>query len=264
MVSGKSEREVVCVCLFVASYYIPNTLPDTQSFTLATLSFESLVSHKQFNKRPTNPSITAPSSEDGTDDPVKSWIETCKVLNSSVEGLVDDAIRRGVSLVLEGVSIKPSRQLLDKFRASGGVACGVLLMVSDEERHKQLLRKRGFMTGKKQAEDEKLQSFERIRLIQAEMIRYAKENDWILIEQRVDPDPLDVVSNILMKDYLIDELDEDCLLPMTFGSNPKHIDIFSTTSHHVEVSTAVDDGSSLDHNVHAEAVNEYTNEVIEM
>jgi hypothetical protein len=211
------------------------------------------------NNNNNNKLSTAPSSEDGTDDPVKSWIETCKVLNSSVEGLVNDAIQRGVSLVLEGVSIKPSRQLLDKFRASGGVACGVLLMVTDEERHRQLLRKRGFTTGKKKAEDQKLQSFDRIRLIQEEMIRCAKESDWILIEQRVDPDPLDVVSNVLMKDYLVDEFDEDCLLPMTFGTNPKHIDIFSTT-HHVEVSA--EDGSALDHIM--EVASEYADEEIEM
>ena len=132
-------------------------------------------------------------------------------------------------------------------------------MVSDEERHKQLLRKRGFTTGKKKTEDEKLQSFDRIRLIQEEMIRCAKESDWILIEQRVDPDPLDVVSNILMKDYLVDEFDDDCLLPMTFASNPKHIDIFSTT-HHVEVSA--EDVSNVDHSM--EVASEYTNEEIEM
>ena len=41
------------------------------------------------------------SSDDRSDDPVKSWVETCKVLESSVEGLIDDAIERGVSLVLE-------------------------------------------------------------------------------------------------------------------------------------------------------------------
>lgn len=222
--------------------------------SVASLSqFESLGS--QNNPTPSHGKLgPAPSSDDGTDDPVKSWIETCKVLSSSVEGLVDDAIQRGVSLVLEGVSIKPSPHLLDKFRASGGVACGVLLLVSDEERHKQLLRKRGFVTGKKEIEDKKLQSFERIRLIQEEMVRCAKESDWILIEQRVDPDPLDVVSNVLMKDYLIDDFDEDCLLPKAFGGNPKHIDVFSTTHHDVEVSKKIK--STLNR--------EYTNEEIEM
>lgn len=166
------------------------------------------------------------SSDDGSDDPVKSWIETCKVLDSSVEGLVDDAIQRGVSLVLEGVSIQPSRKWIDKFTEAGGSACGVLLMVSKEETHKKLLLKRGFMTGNTDAEEKKLKSFDRVRLIQDEMIRSAKESGWVLIEQRVDPDPLDVVADELfkasachMKDALIDELEEDCMLP-TAGSKP--------------------------------------------
>lgn len=136
--------------------------------------------------------------EDG-DNPVKSWAETCKVLESSVEGLVDDAIQRQVSLVLEGVSIKPSRKWIDKWVEAGGVACGVLLVVSKEEVHKSLLLKRGFVTGNKGAEEKKLQSFDKIRLIQDEMIRLAKESRWVLIEQRVDPDPLDVVADELFK-----------------------------------------------------------------
>jgi hypothetical protein len=45
------------------------------------------------------------------DDPVKSWIETCNILDSSLEGLVGDAILQGVSLgVLEatnGLLIRP-------------------------------------------------------------------------------------------------------------------------------------------------------------
>ena len=57
--------------------------------------------------------MIATSAEDGSDDPVKSWKETCKVLESSVDGLVEDAIERGVSLVLEGVSIYPSRKWVD-------------------------------------------------------------------------------------------------------------------------------------------------------
>jgi len=168
---------------------------------------------------PLHRSSYASASDDGTDNPVKTWIETCKVLDSSVEGIVDDAIQRGVSLVLEGVSIQPSRKWIDKFTAAGGTACGVLLVVSNEATHKNMLLKRGFMTGNKGAEEKKLNSFDRVRLIQDEMIRSAKENDWVLIEQRVDPDPLDVVADALhkastrmMKDALIDELEEDCML----------------------------------------------------
>jgi len=168
---------------------------------------------------PLHRSSYAKSSEDGSDDPVKSWIETCKVLESSVDTLVEDSIDRGVSLVLEGVSIYPSRKWIDKFTAAGGTACGVLLVVSKEETHKNLLLKRGFMTGNTGAEEKKLKSFDRVRLIQDEMIRSAKESDWVIIEQRTDPDPLDVVSDALfqsascmMKDHLLDKLEDDCVL----------------------------------------------------
>lgn len=159
----------------------------------------------------------AAATEEGTDDPVKSWIETCKVLDSSVEGLVDDAINRQVSLVLEGVNIQPSRKWIDKFIAAGGTACGVLLCVSDEEKHKGMLLKRGFTTGNTGAEQKKLASFDRVRLIQDEMIRSAKESGWVLIEQRTDPEPLDVVASELqkntscqMKQELLEEMEEDC------------------------------------------------------
>mmetsp|Transcript_25069 Transcript_25069/g.54205 ORF Transcript_25069/g.54205 Transcript_25069/m.54205 type:complete len:114 (-) Transcript_25069:285-626(-) len=76
------------------------------------------------------------------------------------------------------------------------------------------------MTGNTGAEEKKLKSFDRVRLIQEEMIRSAKASGWVLIEQRVDPDPLDVVADELfkasaciMQDVLMDELEEDCMLP---------------------------------------------------
>lgn len=171
---------------------------------------------------PLHRSSYAPSSDDATDDAVKSWIETCRVLDSSVEGLVDDAIERGVSLVLEGVNLEPSRKYIDKFAAAGGSACGVLLVVSNEAQHEGMLLKRGFSTGNAEAEEKKLKSFDRVRQIQEEMIRSARESGWVLIEQRVDPDPLDVVADELykasacmMKDALMDELEEDCVVPTT-------------------------------------------------
>ena len=84
------------------------------------------------------------------------------------------------------------------------------------------------MTGNTEAEEHKLESFDRIRLIQDEMISSAKEAGWVLIEQRVEPDPLDVVADELykanvckMKDMLMDKLEEDCVLPSASlgGSN---------------------------------------------
>jgi hypothetical protein len=45
---------------------------------------------------------------------------------------------------------------------------GVVLTVSDEETHRKLLLKRGFMTGIKVAEEKELESFGRVRLSQRE------------------------------------------------------------------------------------------------
>ena len=112
-----------------------------------------------------------------------------------------------------------------------GTACGVLLVVSNEETHKQLLLKRGFITGNKAAEEKKMKSYDRVRLIQDAMITSAKDSGWTLIEQRVDPDPLDVVANELykaqscmMKDLFMDELEEDCQLPESSGDKKASID----------------------------------------
>jgi len=138
----------------------------------------------------------APSSED--DDPVRSWRETCTVLEASVEGLVDDAITRGVGLVIEGVSIVPSTKLIQRWEEGGGVATGCLLMVPDESAHKSLLLRRGHIdSGQREKDEKKLKAFNRIRKIQDEMACLARQSNWMIIEQDVDPDPLEIIEERL-------------------------------------------------------------------
>jgi len=134
------------------------------------------------------------------DCPVRSWRETCSVLSPSVEGLIDDAMKRGTSIVVEGVHVVPNSDLIQKWEEAGGVAVGVLLQIKDEDKHKRQLRRRGVMTGVTAAEEMKIASFDRIRAIQDEMMRLAKENNWIQIEQRTQPDPLDLVGSALSGD----------------------------------------------------------------
>ena len=129
------------------------------------------------------------------DDPVTSWQETCTVLKNSMDELVDEMIRRGVSLVVEGVHVVPGDDLIKRWEDSGGVAIGILLTVADEDAHKSMLLKRGAITGK--GEEEKLRKFERVRAIQDNMIRLAKEADWLMIEQNLKPDPLEQVASRL-------------------------------------------------------------------
>ena len=156
-------------------------------------------------------SLSVEDDSDSDDNPVRSWRETCTVLEASVEGLVTDALNRGVGLVLEGVSIAPSDKLLKQWEAGGGVACGCLLTVPDETTHRKLLARRGFVSGVGQQEKDsrKLSQFDRIRGIQDEMIRLAQEAKWLLIEQKVEPDPLEIIANKLLSDP--DCLTEDIL-----------------------------------------------------
>lgn len=140
------------------------------------------------------------SSYEGDADPVVNWKETCNVLNSGIQGLVDDAMKRGTSLVLEGVHIQPNNILVDQWRASGGVALGCLLVIKDAEAHRSLIFRRGEIT--KKGEEKKLKAFERIRKIQDEMIAMANNNNWLMIEQRIEPDPLEKISSYFSSDGL--------------------------------------------------------------
>ena len=137
------------------------------------------------------------SSYEGEGDPVTNWKESCHVLESSIEALVKDAMNRGTSLVLEGVHIQPRQQdeLLQSWRSHGGTALGILLMISDAEAHRNLIFRRGEITRK--GEEKKMNAFSRIRTIQSEMIQMASEKNWLVIEQKLEPEPLEIVSNLL-------------------------------------------------------------------
>ena len=136
------------------------------------------------------------SSYEGEGDPVEDWKECCSVLSAGVDALVQDAMKRGTSLVLEGVHIQPSNELINSWRAQGGTALGVLLLIKDAEAHKNLIFKRGEVT--KKGEEKKINAFARIRKIQDAMFKSAVANDWVLIEQKLEPDPIDIVTMSLL------------------------------------------------------------------
>jgi 2-phosphoglycerate kinase len=179
------------------------------------------------------------SSYDGNDnDPVKSWRETCTVLDTSLEGLIDDAIHRNVGLVLEGVSLEPKSSLIDKWEKAGGVAIGCLLTVSDEKTHRKLLAGRGMLgTGQQEKDEKKLANFERIRMIQDEMIRLAQESKWQMIEQKIEPDPLEIIANKL--------IDTECRID--FHSEVSKEQLSDGDSSMVEEQFANENATNADH-----------------
>lgn len=160
---------------------------------------------RSFIPKNISPALHRSSYEHGnhSDDPVNSWYETVRVLEDSVEGLVVDAIARKQGLVLEGVGVNPSKKLIKIWEEAGGVATGCLLTITNEEKHKSMLTTRGLLAGKlsKQSlkDQEKIDNFDRIQKIQDEMIKLAKEAQWTLIEQKIEPDPLEIIANKLFE-----------------------------------------------------------------
>ena len=135
------------------------------------------------------------SSYEGEGDAVEDWRDSCQVLSAGIDATVRDAMKRGTSLVLEGVHIQPGNELIDAWRAQGGTAVGVLLMIKDAEAHRSLIFRRGEVT--KKGEEKKIKAFARIRKIQDAMFKAAVVNDWLLIEQKLAPDPIEIVSSLL-------------------------------------------------------------------
>jgi hypothetical protein len=155
------------------------------------------------------------------DDPVRSWKETCRVLEDSIHGLVQDAIDRKVSLVVEGVHLVPSHKLIEKWEESGGVALGCLLQVTDPGTHQRLLERRGFLTGNMASESRKIRSYERIRAIQDEMIKKADEAGWLRVEQRTELDPVDLICAKLYGISLDDDDGGGAADPPPGGPEPR-------------------------------------------
>lgn len=121
------------------------------------------------------------SSYMGSRDAIVDWIETCDIVRDAARNIVSDSIRRGTSLVLEGVHLIPSKDLLQLWTENGGVAVGVVLSVPDPQAHRGLLIKRGLVTGK--GAEEQLRHIDRIRCIHDEIVRRGRSHEWLVVEQ---------------------------------------------------------------------------------
>ena len=142
------------------------------------------------------------SSYQGEDDPVKNWFEACGAIEAGIEGIVDDCINRGVSLVLEGVHVVPGPKLLERWSSKGGLAIGTVLTIPDANVHEKVIKRRGEITGK--GSGQQSGKIDRIRCIHDEMVRLGKEHQWLLIEQkpRLEPKPIDMVTDLIQNRYM--------------------------------------------------------------
>jgi 2-phosphoglycerate kinase len=126
------------------------------------------------------------SSYGGKGDPVADWEEACNAVSPGIDSIINDSMKRGSSLILEGVHIIPSTVLINRWIENGGQAVGILLTISDQNKHTQVLHNRGKLLNKPATAQ--IEAISRIREIQCRMVSYATIHNWQILEQIRDCD----------------------------------------------------------------------------
>ena len=142
-----------------------------------------------------SPALHRSSFESAGGSASEDWKETVKALSGGVEAVIDRASSKGADLLLEGVHYIPNKEVIDLWREAGGVAIGVVLYVSSEERHRGMIANREKHNGKKV--DHYLGNLDRIRKIQEELVLSGSEFGWLVIDPTKESDSIGLISSSL-------------------------------------------------------------------
>tara|TARA_B100001079_G_C16104328_1_gene379798 strand:+ start:68 stop:634 length:567 start_codon:yes stop_codon:yes gene_type:complete len=142
-----------------------------------------------------SPALHRSSFESAGGSASEDWKETVQALSGGVEAVIDRASSKGADLLLEGVHYIPNKEVIDLWREAGGVAIGVVLYVSSEERHRGMIANREKHNGKKV--DHYLGNLDRIRKIQEELVLSGSEFGWLVIDPTKESDSIGLISSSL-------------------------------------------------------------------
>ncbi len=142
-----------------------------------------------------SPALHRSSFESAGGSASEDWKETVQALSGGVEAVIDRASSKGADLLLEGVHYIPNKEVIDLWREAGGVAIGVVLYVSSEERHRGMIANREKHNGKKV--DHYLGNLDRIRKIQEELVLSGSEFGWLVIDPTKESDLIGLISSSL-------------------------------------------------------------------
>ncbi len=115
-----------------------------------------------------------------SNDAIIDWVETCQAVERGIEVTINRAMREGIDLLLEGVHIIPSDRLIRSWIDSGGIAVGIIMVVSDEDKHKSMIKSRDAHSFRRY--DRYIANFERIRRIQDGLVERSKIASWPVVD----------------------------------------------------------------------------------
>ena len=142
------------------------------------------------------PALHRSSFQPGQSNTIEDWKDTVTPLNSAIQAIVSREIKRGGDLLMEGVHFVPNFAIIDEWRAAGGDACGVVLAVEDAEEHVRMIAGRPKHNGRPVRHY--LDHIDRIREIQEEMVRSAKNSGWLVIDVTKSEDTIGEISLEIM------------------------------------------------------------------
>ena len=143
--------------------------------------------------RDQSPALHRSSFEPAGSDAIEDWHQTVAVLSEAVSAVVNRAATKSSDLLLEGVHIIPEEKLLEKWRRSGGKACGIVLRVDDKKTHQDFIRSREKHNRKGVAHY--LGNLDRIRKIQNCMVSDSKQSNWLSIDASIDENPIGLIED---------------------------------------------------------------------
>mgnify|MGYP003321271374 FL=1 len=139
------------------------------------------------------PALHRSSFEPAGSGAIEDWHQTVAVLSEAIRAVVKRAATKSSDLLLEGVPIIHSEEIISEWRSSGGVSCGVVLRVDDEETHQKFIRFREKHNSR--GVTHYLGNFDRIREIQNRMIIDAENADWLNIDTSLEENPISLIEN---------------------------------------------------------------------
>ncbi len=142
-----------------------------------------------------SPALHRSSFEPAGGSAAKDWMDTVGALSEGVVAVVERSCNKGVDLLLEGVHYLPNTEVIDHWREAGGVATGVVLYVTSEERHRGMIARREKHNGKQI--DHYLSNLGRIREIQEELVSAGNEAGWLLIDATRESAAVEIIAGSL-------------------------------------------------------------------
>ena len=108
-------------------------------------------------------------------DPVRDWLDASAAVRPGIDAVLERSRREGTDLILEGVHLLPSLDLLRSWSGDGGIAVGIVLHCEVERTHRERILARESNTYR--TASRYLAAMDRIRAIQDAVVDRGRQ--WV-------------------------------------------------------------------------------------